>query len=105
MAGFDLRIDAGLAALRPDDLARDVEAETDSLAASAGDAEELVEDTLPVFRRDPRSLIAHLEPHLRTLGARAHFHPRAGLAVPDGIADQVVEDQRDPVAIGEGQRL
>src|SRR5438874_5150715 len=51
-----LRFDPHVAAVRGDDLVRDVEAEPDSFALGARDAEEFLEDPLAVLGRDPWSL-------------------------------------------------
>src|SRR5207248_7862610 len=93
-----------LPAVGEDDLARDVEAEPDSLALGSRHAEEFLEDAMPVFRRNPGALVAHLEPDLLVIRLRPDLDLAALRAVADGVGDQVLEDEPDPVRIDQHGR-
>src|SRR3981189_3732841 len=87
--------------MRGDDLARDVEPETDALSLGAGHAEELLEDALLVLGRNSRTLVLDLEPDQSLLRPRAHHDPAPLWAVPDRVSHQVVEDEVDAVRVDE----
>src|SRR5207248_10135540 len=86
-----LALDAHVAAARADDLARQVEAEADPFPLGARNAEELLEDAVTVFGRNAFAAILHLEPDGVALGPGPDGDLGPGGAVPERIADQVVE--------------
>ena len=90
--------------MRGDDLVRDVETEPDSFALGARDAEEFLEDPLAVLGRDPRPLILHFETDVLVVRPRTDLDRSAAGAVPDGVADQIVEDQADALGIDEDRQ-
>src|SRR4051812_31184460 len=88
-----LAIDADVAAVRMDDLARDEQPEAGSAGRSARDGDVLVEDRLPVVRRDARAVIVDLEAEDVALGQAADRDGPAGGAVADRVADEVREHE------------
>src|SRR3954463_14460681 len=85
-----LAVHSHLAAVRRDDLPRDVQTEADPFPFGPGHPEELLEDTLLVLGRDARPLVLDLEADEAALRPGPHQDASALRAVADGVADQVV---------------
>lgn len=74
-------------------------------AALAGElvltAIERLEDLLEVTRRNPRTVVRHIERHTATLGAAGDHHLLGGGAtrVLDGIVDEVEENLVEGIAV------
>src|SRR5438046_3085896 len=84
------------AAVSPDDLPDDGEAEADAaLSAAAGvvEAREAVEDPLSVGGRDPAPVVLDRQDRFPQLGANLERDPGAGVAlgVPQEIADHLAQ--------------
>src|SRR5438094_4384145 len=96
-----LALDAHVSAVREDDFAREIKPKADSRSRGSWHAEELLENPLPVLRRNARPVILHLEAYAVVLWPRPHDDRTSWRAVADCIADQIVENERDPLRIGE----
>ncbi len=67
-------------------------------------AVETLEDPLPLGRRDPRTLIAHLQQGQAALRVRAdgHRHRAALRRILDGVGEQVVQGELEQLGVADG---
>src|SRR5205807_9088482 len=67
-----LALDAHVSAVREDDFPREIEPKANPLSFGPRHAEELLEDPLPVLRRNAVSVVLHLEAHAVVLWPSPH---------------------------------
>jgi hypothetical protein len=53
-----------------------------------------------VLGGDPRSLVLDLDPHAALAPERVHLHLPSGVAVADGVDEQISQGELDPVRVG-----
>src|SRR5690349_17677552 len=93
-------LDADPAAVRLDDLSREVEPQADAAGPRARDAEELLEDALVILRRNALPHVLHLEPDGPLALDGGDLDAATVGRVPDGVRDEVREHELDAFPIG-----
>src|SRR5919107_2768862 len=103
----DFGLDADLAAVEFDELARDVEAEARALLAACGARARLrvlVEDVVEVFARDADARVGDRDAHEPALARRAEADAPALRRELQGVRDEVDEDAAELRAVGPERR-